>query len=88
VKATLLCSFCDDAIDIDDTAICKNCVDELHKNIKKLQARIAELEKRIQNAIDDVNATDKCMKFPNRIDMTKVLERIRYILTEPPREEG
>jgi len=53
-----------------------------------LRTRIAELEKRIQNAIDDVNATDKCMKFTNRIDMTKVLERIRYILTEPPREEG
>jgi hypothetical protein len=44
VKTILLCSFCDDAIDIGDTAICKNCVDELHKNIKKLQARIAELE--------------------------------------------
>ncbi len=44
MKTTLLCSFCDDAIDIGDTAICKNCVDELHKNIKKLQARIAELE--------------------------------------------
>ncbi len=50
MKTTLLCSFCDDAIDIGDTAICKNCVDELHKNIKKLQARIAELEAALDKA--------------------------------------
>jgi len=81
----LECIMCD-VMRIFETDVSATHFVEWGEDVDALRTRIAELEKRIHNAIDDVNATDKCMKFTNRIDMTKVLDRIRYILTEPPRE--
>lgn len=49
-----------------------------------LRSRIAELENRIKNAIDSVNATENVIKCA-RVDTYKALERIKYILTAPPR---
>lgn len=52
-----------------------------------LQARIDELERRIANAVDSATAAQNCIKIA-RIDVYKVLERIKYILTAPPKEES
>lgn len=50
--------------------------------------KIKELGKRIKNAIDDINATDYCVLRTSRpIELRKVLERIKFILTEAPKGE-
>ncbi len=50
-----------------------------------LQARIEELERRIANALDSATAAQNCIKIA-RVDIYKVLERIKYILTAPQKE--
>jgi hypothetical protein len=50
-----------------------------------LQARIDELERRIANALDSATAAQNCIKIA-RVDIYKVLERIKYILTAPQKE--
>ncbi|HPS39447.1 MAG TPA: hypothetical protein PL124_08565 [Candidatus Cloacimonadota bacterium] len=39
------------------------------------------LNAKIKNAVDDIDAVNKCLSVTSRIEMTKVLERIRFILT-------
>ena len=51
----------------------------------RAEARIAELERRIANAVDSATAAQNCIKIA-RVDVYKVLERIKYILTAPPKE--
>ena len=53
--------------------------------IEQLQARIAELERRIANAVDSATAAQNCIKMA-RVDTYKAMERIKYILTSPPKE--
>jgi Lar family restriction alleviation protein len=52
-----------------------------------LRSRITELEKHIKNAVDDIEATLKCLPYAPYIDKVKILERIKYILTAEPQEE-
>ena len=74
--------------ELNDTDFFRAMCGEYEDYIPALQQRITELEKRIKNAIDDINATDYCVLRTSRpIELRKVLERIKFILTEAPKGE-
>lgn len=62
-------------------------VDVDSEYIESLESENARLEKQIKNAVDDIEATLKCLPFASYIDKVKILERTKYILTAEPQEE-
>lgn len=75
-------------IDSTDSAMVSDWTKPKDQYIFALEKRITELEKHIKNAVDDINATDYCVLITSRpIEIRKVLERIKYILTAAPKEQ-
>lgn len=68
---------------IGDVSICIKYINSLEAERDMLLKENDELKKRISNAVDSAMAAQHCMKVA-RVNIYKVLERVKYILTASP----